>query len=340
MKTYLVGIDLAKNVFQLQAIGKQGNVLLKRKVSRKELIKSVGKLQPTIVAMEACGGAHYWGRRFLELGFKVRLIAPQFVRPFVQSNKNDPADADAICIAALRPNTRFVSIKGIKHHDIQSMHRIRSQYVSRRVGLSNMMRGLLSEYGVIAPKGVAKFREKIKSLLSDETLEEDLSLTMKEELQVLWSDFEALEEKIRRYTSKLEVIAKQDETCRRLTTLVGVGPMIATAMLAALVNADDFTKGRQVSAWLGLVPRHTSTGGKTILLGIGKRGDRYCRTLLIHGARASLLSAHRRTDPLSQWAVKLKERKGLNKAAVAVANKNSRLIWAMMKKGNSFKMAA
>jgi transposase len=340
MKAYLVGIDLAKNVFQLQAVDKKGNVLKKLRLRRDELLPRVKKLSPQIVAMEACGGAHFWARQFEKAGCKTRLIPPQFVVPFRRSNKDDDADAEAICIAATRPGMHFVSLKGVWHHDVQSLHRLRQHFISKRVALSNMIRGLLSEYGVIAPKGVAKFKAKLKDLISAQSLEKDLSAAFKEELIILNSEFEHVESIIRRYTDKIEFLAANNKTCKQLTRLTGVGPLIATATLATFVNPGDYKNGRQASAWVGVVPRHKKSAESAVMLGISKGGDKYYRTLLIHGARASLLSAHRRKDPVSRWAVQLKEKKGLNKAAVALANKNVRLIWAMLKKGDSFKMVA
>lgn len=340
MNTYLVGIDLAKTVFQLQAVDKKGGILSRHRVSRAMLLKTVEKLNPRIIAMEACGSAHYWARQFKKKGIEVQLIPAQYVKPFVKTNKNDSADCEAICLAAKRPDLKFVPVKSIWHHDLQGLHRIRQQLVYRRVGWGNMIRGLLSEYGVIAPKGVSKFKEKMKDLISKDSLEGDLSLSMKESLEKLFSGFEELEKEIKYYTDKIEEFAKNDESCKRLVQLKGVGPLSATAIICSLVNPGNFKNGRAASAWLGLVPRHVASGNKTTLLGIGKRGDKYCRTLLIHGARASLISAHKRKDLLSQWATKLIEKKGLNKAAVALANKNTRLIWAMMKKGNAFKIAA
>lgn len=340
MNSYLLGIDLAKNVFQLQAVDKRGKILGRKRVGRASLMKSVEGFSPKIVAMEACGSAHYWARQFQAKGMKVNLIPPQHVKPFVQTNKNDAADCDAICLAAMRPNLKFVSVKKVWHHDLQSLHRIRQQFVSHRVSLGNSMRGLLSEYGVIVPKGVAKFKTRIKDLISNEKLEADLSMQMRSEIEFLFGKFEEADKAIQKYSKQIEDFSKKDETCKRLMQLPGVGPMVATALSCFLVDANDFKNGRQASACLGLVPRHCASGEKSRNLGIGKRGDKYCKTLLIHGARASLLTAHKRNDKLSQWSLRILEKKGFNKAAVALANKNVRHIWAMMKKGDSFKMAA
>jgi len=323
----IIGIDLAKSSFHLYGAGRGGKRMFSRRLSRAKVADFVAKMPPCVVAMEACSGAHFWGRKFQAMGHEVKLIAPQFVKPFVKSQKNDAADAEAIAEAASRENMRFVALKQLFHQDIQSVHRIRRRVVESRTSLSNEIRGLLAEYGIPIPRGVAQLRKALPEILSEQ--EGYLTLMAQHELQELYHELLRLDEQVKSYDNKINEIAKQNPICQKLQKLRGVGPLTSTAVVAATVEPGAFKNGRQYSAWLGLVPQQFSTGGRTILCGISKRGDRYIRTLLIHGARASLVHA-KTDDARTQWALKLKERKGTNKAAVALANKNARVLWAIM----------
>ncbi len=283
--------------------------------------------------MEACGSAHYWARLLQSYGHEVKLIAPQFVKPFVKSNKHDAA---AICEAAQRPNMRFVAVKGIEQQDIQSIHRMRSLTVERRTAQINQTRGLLLEYGIEIPAGRSNLLKRLPEILED--AENGLTDLFREELFGLYGELRHLDERIAHYDAKIAQIAQADERTQRLQTIPGIGPKIATALLAAIGNIQAFKNGRELAAWLGLVPRQHSTGEKITLLGISKRGDVYLRQLIIHGARAILNWVDRKTDRTSRWATALKERRHKNIAVVAMANKMVRIAFALLKTGESYRV--
>ena len=298
----------------------------------------MANLPPCTVAMEACGSAHHWARLFRTFGHTVRLIAPQFVKPFVKSNKNDAADAEAICEAAQRPNMRFVSVKSVEQQDIQAMHRMRSLVVERRTAQVNQIRGLLLEYGMEIPKGRAAVSRRLPEILED--AENGLSARLRAELSELAEELRHLDERVRHYDAQLQAIAQSDPRARDLMTIPGLGAQGATALLAAVgEDAHVFSNGRGLAAWLGLVPRQHSTGGRPRLLGISKRGDVYLRNLLIHGARAVLRWVERKEDPLSRWATTLKGRRHTNIASVAMANKIARIAYAVMTSGKPYDAA-
>jgi transposase len=308
-------------------------------LSRHKLIEFIAQLPSCIIGIEACGGANYWRRVFERLGHTVHIIAPQFVKPFVKSNKNDAADAEAICEAVQRPSMRFVPGKSIQQQDIQSIHRIRSQAVARRTAQSNQIRGLLMEYGIIIPKGISYIRQQIPSILED--AENELTFLFRELLIDLYDEMVHLDQRIKTLETKLEALCAHNEDCQRLLTIPGVGLLSATALVAAIGDITVFKSGRELAAWLGLVPRQHSTGGKPTLLGISKRGDTYLRTLLIHGGRTVVRVAAKHQDRRSEWICKLEERRGKNRAAVAVANKNARTAWVLLSKKVTYeKMAA
>jgi len=334
----VVGIDLAKSVFHVHGVDTHGNVVMRKKLSRSKLVAFMANLPPCLVGMEACGGAHDWARKFKEMGHDVRLISPQFVKPYVKSNKNDTVDAEAICEAVQRPSMRFVPIKGIEQQDIQSLHRARSQAVSHRTAQVNQMRGLLLEYGLTVAKGVASLRKALPEMLED--ADNGLSPMFRELLYELADELRRLDERIAGYDAWIGRISEQSDACKRLMTIPGVGPLTATALAAAVADAKVFNSGREMSAWLGLVPRQHSTGGKTKLLGISKRGDTYLRKLLIHGARAALRFADKKQDRRSRWAVEVKGRRGKNIAAVALANKTVRTAWVLLSRGETYQTAA
>jgi transposase len=282
--------------------------------------------------MEACGSAHYWARRFREHGHEVRLIAPQFVKPFVKSNKNDAADAEAICEAVQRPRMRFVAIKRIEQQDIQAIHRIRSLVVGQRTALINQTRGLLLEYGIEVAQGHAALQRRLPEILED--ADNALSGRFRAELQELYEELQHLNARVAHYDEQIDQLAQEHAQARALMQLPGMGAKSATALLAAVGEEPRRLKnGRGMAAWLGLVPRQHSTGGRARLLGISKRGDVYLRQLLIHGARSALRVAERKDDPLSRWATALKARRHSNVAAVALANRLARIAYAILTTG-------
>lgn len=330
-----LGIDLAKRSFQLHGVDAKGRTVLTRTLSRVRLAASVARLAPCVVAMEACGSAHHWARTFRAFGHEVRLIAPQFVKPFVKSNKNDAADAEAICEAAQRPSMRFVAIKSVEQQDIQALHRLRSLVVGRRTAAVNQLRGLLLEYGIEVAQGRATLMRRLPEILED--AENGLSDRLRGELHLALDELRHLDQRIAHFDRQLEEAARADDRARALMSLPGVGVLGATALVAAVGEEPRlFRNGRALAAWLGLVPRQHSTGGRPRLLGISKRGDTYLRGLLIHGARAVLAQVDRKEDPMSRWALTLKQRRPSNVATVALANKIARMAWAVLTSGQSF----
>jgi transposase len=333
-----VAIDLAKKVFHLVGTDTTGNILWRKRLSRHALMPFIAQLPPVLIGIEACGGAHDWARRFREHGHEVKLMAPQFVKPYVKSNKNDTRDAEAIAEAVTRPTMRFVPVKDVEQQDIQALHRIRERLIGERTALVNEVHGLMNEYGMVIPKGVPKFRQAVVDKLESE---KDKLTTLGQELfWKLLEEFAALEKQIAFYQEKLESLAKTHPECQRLMSIPGIGPITATALIAAVGDVGVFKNGRQFAAWLGLVPRQHSTGGQTRLLGISKRGDSYLRKLLIHGARATLRFAGLKTDGRSRWIQGLLERRGWNRTAVAVANKNARIVWALLSRGGLYQERA
>jgi transposase len=336
--TSLVGLDLAKNVFQVHGVDEAGRVVLRKKLSRKELVVFMNQLKPCLVGLEACGGAHFWKRKFELMGHTVKLMAPQYVKPYVKSNKNDMSDAEAICEAVTRPNMPFVPAKSKEQQDVQCLHRIRQGWIAERTALVNRIRGMLAEYGVVVAKSVGKLRSALPEILADDTNE--LSSFGRELFGELYLEVLHLDEKIAGCDLKIGRIFRQNQKAQRLAKIEGIGPITSTALLAAVSDARVFKNGRQMSAWLGLVPKQHSSGGKNILMGISKRGDVYLRTLLIHGARAVLKYAESKTDPRSLWIQELIKRKGVHKASVAVANKNARIAWVLLANEEEYKKAS
>jgi transposase len=284
MNISVLGIDLAKNVFQLHGVDEQGQVVVRKQLTRPTLLPFVAQLAPCRIGMEACQGAHHWARAMRKLGHDVRLIRPQFVTPYRQSHKNDPNDAAAICEAVSRPHMRCVPIKEGEHQDVQALHRARQLLIKQRTALCNQLRGLLSEYGIVVAQGVRRLRTSLPRLLED--ADNGLTFASRELFQELYQQLVWLDERIEVMDGKILQVFTTTEPCQRRAAIEGVGPMIATALYAAVPQAHLFHNGRHLAAWLGLVPRQHSTGGKSVLLGISKRGDRYLRALLIHGARA------------------------------------------------------
>ena len=324
----MLGIDLAKSVFQLHGVDTAGQVVMRRQVRRAQLLNTIARLMPTTVAMEACAGAHDWGRKFAQMGHQVRLIAPQFVKPFVKSHKTDRNDAEAICEAALRPAMRFVALKTVEQQQVLALHRLRAGAVKTRTAMVNQLRGVMAEFGIVAPQGIGMLRRALPDVLED--AENGVPPLVRTELAIQAERLRELDAEVARLTASIENLALEHEPCRRLMKRRGVGPLIASAFVAELGNPGAFRNGRQVAAWLGLVPRQRSSGGRAVLLGISKRGDKYLRTLLIHGARSAVRVAGRHDDELSRWIRQLKERRGVHKATVALANKTARQLWAQL----------
>jgi transposase len=334
---HVLGIDLAKRVFHAVGMDDTGKIVLRQRLSRHDLMPFIAQLPPVLIGIEACGGAHYWARRFRAYGHEVKLMAPQFVKPYVKSQKNDSRDAEAIAEAVTRPTMRFVPAKDVDQQDIQALHRVRERLMGERTALVNEVHGLLHEYGIVIPKGVAQFRQAVVGKLEAE--KDKLTPLGQEMFWKLIDEFTALEKQLAYYQEKLEVLATTHPECQRLMTIPGIGPLGATALVAAVSDASAFKNGRQFAAWLGLVPRQHSTGGKERLLGISKRGDGYLRKLLIHGARATMRWVGRKTDRRSQWIRQLIERRGKNRTAVAVANKNARVVWALLTSHHTYQPA-
>lgn len=333
----VLGIDTGKNSFHLHGVDAKGNRVLRKHLSREKMLEFMVNLKPCLVGIEACGGTHHLARQLKAMGHDVRVMAPQFVKPYVKSNKSDKLDAEAICEAVQRPSMRFVPVKSIEQQDLQSLHRMRSMAVAHRTALINQTRGLLMEYGIVLPEGPSHVRKQLPELLEDTG--NGTTVELRELLGLLREELVHMDERIDGYNAKIEVISQQNESCRLLQSIPGIGPLIATALIAAVGDVSVFKNGREMAAWLGLVPRQHSTGGKSQLLGISKRGDSYLRMLLVHGARAVLIHASKKEDRLSRWVTKLEERRGWNIATVALAAKNVRIAWALLSKGEVFKVS-
>ena len=331
-----VGIDLAKNVFQLHGVDRHGKAVWRRRLRRGNWLKVLMKTaEPTCeIGMEACTGAHHWARRLEARGYTVKLIAPQFVKPYVKSNKNDATDAEAVCEAMSRPNMRFVAVKTVSQQDIQATHRIRSELISQRTAKANQIRGLVAEYGLVAPQQLTCLRAAVPDWLED--AQNALTERFRRLLSGLWDDLKTLDSRIAELDYEINMIAQSDPVATRLQQLRGVGPVVATALVAAVGDAEHFANGRQVAASLGLTPKQHSSGGKDRLLGISKRGDAYLRSLLIHGARSVIRTARLKNDRLSRWVTHIAQRRHPNVAAVALANKTARIAWALLRRGMDY----
>ena len=339
MKLMRIGIDLAKQVFQLHGVDQDERTILRKRLSREQLAVFLDKEveRNCEIAMEACGGAHYWGRRFQAMGFTVKLIAPQFVKPYVKRQKNDANDAEAICEAMSRPSMRFVPVKMVAQEDIQAVHRIRSELVHQRTAKVNQIRGLLAERGLVVAQRIEQLRRALPQLYEDDT--NGLSCRFRRLLGGLWQDLLGLDTRIQELDREIALVAGSDDAVRRLQGIPGIGPVTATALVAAVGEGRQFKRGRDLAAWLGLTPRQHSSGGKERLLGICKRGDSYLRTLLIQGARAVLRQIGDKADYRSQWLRQLQGRRHANVAAVALANKNARIAWALLAHGETYQGA-
>jgi transposase len=343
MKVTTVGLDLAKNVFQAHGINAQGGRELKRQLRRSQVIETFVKLEPCVIAMEACSGAHHWARRLQALGHEVRLIAPQYVKAFVKTNKNDAADAEAICIAALRPDMRFVSPKNPEQQGVMALHALRAGAMKARNALASRLRGLLAEFGIVVPQGISHVYKRVPEALEDASNE--LPGFLRLALQAEYDHLKLQEQHLQSMESMIQRWHRECPASRAIERIPGIGVLSASALVASMGEASSFGNGRQVSAWTGIVPKQHSTGGKQRLLGISKRGDAYLRTLLIHGARSVIAALKRRLkaglDPAllsrrERWLLALVNRRNINVAAVALANKNVRTAWALLAHGKPY----
>jgi transposase len=327
MKLTTFGIDLAKNVFQVHGIDEHGKVLVKKQLRRDQMATFFVNLPPCLVGMEACGSAHHWARKLQAMGHTVRLMAPQFVKPYVKSNKNDAADAEAICEAVGRPNMRFVPIKNVEQQAVLALHRARQGFVKARTAQANQIRGLLGEFGLIVPQGIGYITTRVPELIED--AENPLPGSFRQLVQRLLDHLKELDRQVEEIEAQIQAWHRNSELSMRLAQVPGIGPITASALVASVGDAKNFDDGRQLAAWLGLVPRQHSSGGKSNLLGMSKRGDSYLRTLLIHGARSVIYRAGQKAEPCS-WINAVVQRRNKNIAAVALANKNARIVWALL----------
>ena len=339
MDVAVLGVDLAKNVFQLHGVSRSGKVVLRRRLSRERLLEHIAQLPPCLIGIEACAGAFYWQRQFAQHGHTVKIISPQYVKPFTcRSQKNDPTDAEATCTAVQQPRTRFVPPKSIEQQDVQTLHRARQRLVNHRTALVSQMRGILLDRGIVFAVGITRARTMIPRIQRDS--ESALTSIARETIAELWDLFQDLDDRIARFDDEIDRVFRGSESCQRIAKIKGVGPKTATAIVAAIGNGSEFKNGRHLAAWLGLVPRQHSSGDRRLMLGITKRGDKHLRTLLVHGARAVVRTAPNKHDPISRFANALRARRGFNRATIAVANKNARIIWAVLHSGEAYRSAA
>jgi transposase len=335
MKITTVGVDLAKSVFQLHAVDERGRAVLRRQLRRDQMTAFFANLPPCLIGMEACASAHHWARTLRKFGHTLRLMAPQFVKPYVKTNKNDVADAEAICEAVGRPNMRFVPIKSIEQQAVLSLHRVRHGFVRARTAQGNQIRGLLGEFGLIMPKGIVNVAKRVPVLLEDAG--DELPASLRQLIERLTEHLQELDRQVDELEAQIKAWHRGSELSCKLEKIPGIGPLGASALVASIADANSFDNGRQLSAWLGLVPRQDSSGGKPKLLGISKRGDVYLRTLLIHGARSAILAAQRKAVNTNVWLASVLNRRHPNIAAVALANKNARTVWALLAHGREFR---
>ena len=336
MEITTIGLDIAKNVLQVHGVDREGRAVLRRKVKRDQLLGLLGDLQPCLIGIEACATAHHWARQLQALGHEVRLMPPAYVKAYVKRNKNDAADAEAICEAVTRPTMRFVPIKSADAQSVLMLHRARHLLVRQRTAQVSAMRAHLAEYGVIAPKGRTHVRELVEALTSGTAPIPDLA---RQTLLLIAGMIDALSQQIR--TIEIELLAwhRANATCRRLETIPSIGFITAAALAATVGDAKVFRSGRQFAAWLGLVPKQHSSGGKERMGGISKMGDRYLRHLLVVGATAVIRYTRRKTTTVSTWAAQLLERKPARLVSVAVANKTARIAWAVMTREENYRAA-
>lgn len=341
MNVTRIGLDIAKQVFQVHGVDERDKVVLRKTLKRGQVLTFFANLPPCRIGLEAGGGSHYWARELTRLGHEVKLIAPQFVAPYRKSGKtgkNDRNDAEAICEAVGRPNLRFVPIKSEEQQAVLTIHRARELAVSERTALVNQIRGLLGEFGIVVAPGRERFEKELPMILAD--LENGLPVLARETLTNLAARLRAVNEQVTGYDQRLQQLARDSEPARRVMAVEGIGPVTATAVVATVGDGHEFHSSREFAAWLGLTPRQSSSGGKSRLGGITKRGNEYLRRLFIHGARSVLRLAGSRTDRKSRWAEGVKGRRGENIAAIALAAKHARILWALLTRGEAYQVAA
>ena len=332
-----LGVDIAKNVFQLHGVNCNGRVVLKRRVMRDQLLEVLAQINRCTVVVEACTGAFYWARKFEALGHQVKIISPQYVKPFVRRQKNDGNDAEAICTAARQPHIPFVPKKTLEQQDIQALHRARQRMVNHRTAVVSQIRGLLLDRGFAMAKSITRARRLVPDILAN--FDNELTPMARDAIGELYDLFRDLDRRIASFDKKIEQVFRNSETCQRIATIKGVGPKTATAIVAAIGDGAEFKNGRHLAAWVGLVPRQFSSGDRKVLMGISKRGNQHLRSLLVHGARAVVRTAPDKADLNNQWVDQLRERRGFNRATIAVANKNARIIWAVLRTGEPYRAA-
>ena len=330
-----IGIDLGKNTFHLVALGERNKVLVRKQFSRAQLLAYTANLPSSLVGLEACAGAHFLGEKLRKQGHEVRLIPAQFVKPYRKSNKNDFNDAEAIAEAVAKQNMRFVQIKSEEQLDVQALHRVRDRWVQGRTALINEIRGFLLERGIIFAAGLTHLRKNLPGVIED--AEQNLSSRLRWLLNRLWQEWKQMELDIKAITEEIERIGKENALCQRLRQIPGFGPLVSSATVAAIGNGAAFRCGRDFAAWVGVVPRQYSTGGKQKLYGISKRGNVYLRRMLIHGARAVLFRIKYDTGGFGQWVHRLEQRAPRNKVVVAIANKLARMAWAVLSSGKDYR---
>src|SRR5271170_1711582 len=335
MQIVSVGIDLGKTTFHLVALGVAGKVLVRKKFTQRQLLTYTVNMQTSLIGLEACSGAHFLARALRNQGHDVRLMAAQFVKPFVKSNKNDFVDAEAIAEAVERKNMRFVPIKTDDQLDLQAIHRVRDRLISRRTSVINQLRAFLLERGMVFAKTPFKLKQAMPEIL--ENADMNLTPRMRNLVSLLWNEWKDLEQQIVALNVEVEQIASSDPACQRLRQIPGIGPLVATAIVAAIGNGSAFRKGREFSAWLGLDPRQHSTGGKARLYGISKRGNSYLRKLLVHGARSAVLRVKRERSPFGPWLDALERRAPVKVVITAAANKLARVAWAVLSSGDEYR---
>jgi transposase len=334
MKVTTIGIDLAKNVFQVHGVDERGKPVLRKQLKRKDVVAYFANLERCLIGMEACGSAHYWARKLSGLGHTTRLMAPQFVKPYVKTNKSDRNDAEAICEAVGRPNMRFVPVKTAEQQAVLALHRARQGFVKARTAQANQIRGLLAEFGIVIPQGIGHIAERLPEILEDG--ENDLPGMLRQLLERLRENLTDMDRQVGEMEQQIKLWHRDNEQSRELEAIPGIGPITASAFVATVGDAKSFKNARQVPAWLGMVPRQDGTGGKVTLGKISKRGDVYLRTMLIHGARSVIAQIERKPDQADAWLKKLLARRNKNIAAVALAAKNARVAWALLANGRNY----
>jgi transposase len=334
MAIITIGLDLAKNVFQVHGVDERGAAVLRKQLRRDQVVPFFARLQPCVIGIEACGGAHYWAGKLREFGHTVRMMSPQFVTPYVKTNKNDAVDAEAICEAVARPNMRFVAAKTPEQQSVLALHTARAGFVKARTAQANQIRGLLAEFGLVLPQGIRSVYQRVPAMI--ERAEAQLPGRFRVLVERLLEHLRLLDRQVQELEREIVDWHRESDLSRRLDAIPGIGPITASALVASAGDARNFKNARQFAAWIGLVPRQRSSGGKSQLLGISKRGDVYLRTLLIHGARAVVRHAGAHAGKASSWLTNLIRRRHVNVAVVAVANKNARVAWALLASGRKY----